>query len=54
MNVGRASVSEALRFGAIAEVSGTELDIAAFVPRGARSLSACCPCITDHTLVRAS
>lgn len=39
MNVGRAGVGEALRFGAIAEVSGTELDIAAFVPRGA--LEAC-------------
>lgn len=39
MNVGRAGISEALRFGAIAEAGGAELDISAFVPRGA--LEAC-------------
>jgi L-alanine-DL-glutamate epimerase-like enolase superfamily enzyme len=39
MNVGRAGITEAMRIGAIAEGTGTELDIAAFVPRG--GLEAC-------------
>lgn len=39
MNVGRAGITEAMRMAAIAEATGTELDIAAFVPRG--GLEAC-------------
>jgi L-alanine-DL-glutamate epimerase-like enolase superfamily enzyme len=39
LNVGRAGIAEALRMDAIAEASGAELDIAAFVPRG--GLEAC-------------
>lgn len=39
LNVGRAGMVEALRGSALAEATGTELDIAAFVPRG--GLEAC-------------